>query len=78
MLKSCLFESVIIMLVSSAKSTILLSLLINVGKSLMEIRKNRGPRIEPCGKPHLIIFHLEELLLLVVLSRATFWYLSVK
>ena len=30
-------------------------LLRHSGKSLMYNRKNNGPRIEPCGTPHLIM-----------------------
>jgi hypothetical protein len=29
------------------------------GKSLMYIKNNSGPRIEPCGTPHDIIWLLE-------------------
>jgi hypothetical protein len=30
----------------------------------MYIRNNKGPRIEPCGTPHLIVSHLDILSLL--------------
>ena len=37
--------------VSSAKS-LTLPLVQHLGKSLMNNRKNRGPRTDPCGTPH--------------------------
>jgi type IV secretory pathway TrbL component len=62
-----LLESVIKMLVSSAKRTILLYLGIIVGKSFIYSRKRSGPRTEPWGKIFLINSQSEELLLLLLL-----------
>jgi hypothetical protein len=33
-----------------------------LGKSLMNKRKNNGPRIEPCGNPYFSSTHREEIL----------------
>ena len=41
------------MLVSSAKRK-KFNFLETVGRSLMKIRNNNGPRTEPCGTPHVI------------------------
>jgi hypothetical protein len=61
-----LLISVTIILVSSANNTrtILLFLFTILGKSLIYSKKSKGPSIEACGTPHLILSHFEELLLL--------------
>ncbi len=58
-LKSKLVASVINMLVSSVKRTILLYIGIILGKSFIYRRKSRGPRIEPWGTPCLISSQFE-------------------
>jgi hypothetical protein len=52
-------ELVIIMLVSSAKSTGLDLLIIMFGKAFIYKRNNKGPRIDPWGTPFLTEPHLE-------------------
>jgi hypothetical protein len=44
---------VIAKLVSSAYSTNLAFSAVTLGKSFMYNKKNKGPRIEPCGTPYL-------------------------
>ena len=60
MLKYLSLESVTSVLISSAKSTMLLYSGIIFGKSLIYNMNSRGPRTEPCGTPCLISSHLEE------------------
>jgi hypothetical protein len=50
-LNSSGFAFDIMILVSSANSTELANLFIADGKSLMYIRKSKGPSTEPCGTP---------------------------
>jgi len=45
--------------VSSAKSTQMEILFKVLGKSLMYKRNNKGPRIDPCGTPSVILSHSE-------------------
>jgi len=54
---------VTIVLASSAYGKSLAFLVVILGRSFISKRKNNGPRIEPCGTPHLIFSHLEEVLL---------------
>ena len=62
-------------LVSSAFKTSLTFLVVILGSSFIQKRKNNGPRVEPCGNPHLTFFHPEVVLLWVFLLPVTLWYL---
>jgi len=63
----------IMILVSSANSTELANLFIADGKSLIYIRKSKGPSTEPCETPWFTHSHVEDNLLILVL-----WYLLAK
>ena len=55
-LESCIgmkYSMVVNRLVSSAKS-INLNVLLTLGRSLIYIKNNNGPRIDPCGTPVVI------------------------
>jgi hypothetical protein len=49
------------MLVSSANNIGILLSFIVLGKSLMYIGNNSGPKTEPWGTPSVIFFHADEL-----------------
>jgi len=37
-------------------------LLMDAGRSLIQMRKSKGPSTDPCGTPRLVIFHEEDCL----------------
>ena len=49
----------IIILVSSANKTVVANGCICLGRSFICIKKNSGPKTEPCGTPCLVGFHSE-------------------
>jgi hypothetical protein len=66
-IKIYIFGICYLMVVSSAKRTIMLYLGIIVGKSFIYSRKCRGPRNEPWGTPFSINSDFEEMLMLLLL-----------
>jgi len=50
---------VIKILVSSVNNIGRALCLMALGKSLMYTRNSKGPKIEPCGTPHVILVHFE-------------------
>jgi len=67
-----------VILVSSANSIDLAVLLIDTGRSLLYIRKSKGPNTGPCGTPHSIIFHNENDLFKLFALITALWYLLLK
>ena len=53
---------VIKILGSSANKIVITLCLMALGKSLMYNRNSKGPKIEPCGTPHVILVHFETVL----------------
>jgi hypothetical protein len=68
---------VIAVLVSSAYNTNVAFLDVIMGTSIINNKKNKGSRLDPCDMPCWTRSQLEKLLLSVLLCTITLWYLSV-
>jgi len=50
-------------------------LLMDAGRSLIQMRKSKGPSTDPCGTPRLVIFHEEDSLFALFSLITVLWYL---